>query len=117
MTGALHVVSEWPVLTAQNCLISRRPVLHRGPARQRPLAAGQSVRHKRVPSIRRLVARAGRLRMCGIPRGTSELGRHDRASYDMDMAMRWTWEYPCVLHLEPNALAANGMSAFESGGR
>ena len=35
----------------------------------------------------------------------------------VDMAMRWTCEYPCVLHLEPNALAANGMSAFESGGR
>src|SRR5919106_3239865 len=30
-----------------------------GPARQRPLAAGQSVRHKRVPSIRRLVLTAG----------------------------------------------------------
>jgi hypothetical protein len=55
--------------------------------------------------------------MSGIPRGTSKLGRHDRASYDMDMAMRSTCEYPCVLHLEPNELAANGMSAFESGGR
>jgi hypothetical protein len=30
----------------------------------------------------------------------------------MDMAMRSTCEYPCVLQLEPNELAANGMSAF-----
>jgi hypothetical protein len=44
--------------------------------------------------------------VCGIPRETSELGRHDRASYDMDMAMRSTCEYPCVLHLEPNELVA-----------
>jgi hypothetical protein len=55
--------------------------------------------------------------MCGIPRGTSELGRYDRASYDMDMAMRSTCEYKCVLHFDPKELAANGMSAFESGGR
>jgi hypothetical protein len=31
--------------------------------------------------------------------------------------MRSTCEYPCVLHLEPNELVANGMSVFESGGR
>jgi hypothetical protein len=42
-----------------------------------------------------------------------ELGRHDRARDDTEMAVGSSREFPCVIHVEPYESAANGVGALQ----
>jgi hypothetical protein len=42
-----------------------------------------------------------------------ELGRHDRLRDDAEVAVGLSREFPCVIHVEPDESAADGVGAFK----